>query len=539
MIEAQSVTRVAKRTAHRFGRLLSGQARKKVERQLASLSKESISRFEGRVLVDATFDNPNYWTRFSLLRAAMGFAHGREIAVLGPYNVRSQMRTARRMGIVEFCDFPGDDEAASKHLSLAQSLVDQLQSPYDVFDWQLPYDMPTWDLYDCLLRRQRRGALDITDRQLVNQVAQYLHDLEVARELVERISPDVAVLSHTASDMITYGALVWHLLSKDVPIIVPYGAFGCLHHYKIHKLDDVFDFANRPYRRDIDGLTTIQANKLDQIGSNYLAARHGGQTTDLSAVLAFKQGQTPVCREFFRAKLGWNPESPIVAVFASVWFDNPHVHGMSTFRDYQDWLQATFEVASATEDVNWLFKPHPSEDWYGGAKMRDMLPKNLPGNVRIVEPGWEATSLRDCLDGVVTCHGTVGIEMAAQGKPVIVAAEGWYHDVGFTLWPGSRRAYLDALAMRWWEAHDAERSSRLARIFAGFFFCRPAGRSSLVLGEDTDQHRLYRQIGETLNNRPQEIFEEIAALGSWMASDSRHFHTFKMLLADDYQLPPM
>jgi hypothetical protein len=501
------------------------------------LAEASESRYSGTALIDATFANPNYWLRFSLLRAAMGLAHGREVGLLGRYAVGRQCRTLRRLGITETVSLSADSAPTPDHLAMARELVDKLTGPDDLLTWKLPYGIPAWDLYDCLLKQQRRAFLDVADERLAHRVAVYLDDLDKADSLIESIAPDFAVLSHTASAMTNYGTLAWHLARRGIPFVVPFGSFGNLQHYKVNQFESVFQFANRPHPADIAALDESRAAALEQVGGQYLSDRVAGRTEDLSAHLAYAKGSENLTRQVLNERFGWDTAKPVVAVFASVWYDNPHVYGMTTFRDFHDWLNTTLNTAVEVTDVNWLLKPHPSEDWYGGVKLRDMLPIDLPAHIRFTDDSWSAATIPAVIDGLITCHGTAGIEMAAAGIPVMVAAEGWYHDLGFAVWAGSRQGYIDALRRRWWKEWDAASAPRLARIFAGFYFCQPADREMLRLDEDVDQTRLYPGIAAMLMGQRELVDKEVANLGNWMASSSRHLHMFNMWNATRYTVP--
>ena len=50
---------------------------------LADFMTGAEPRFKGAVLVDAMWDNPNYWIRYALFRAAVGSAGGREVGMVG------------------------------------------------------------------------------------------------------------------------------------------------------------------------------------------------------------------------------------------------------------------------------------------------------------------------------------------------------------------------------------------------------------------------------------------------------------------------
>jgi hypothetical protein len=140
----------------------------------------------------------------------------------------------------------------------------------------------------------------------------------------------------------------------------------------------------------------------------------------------------------------------------------------------------------------------------------------------------------DCVDGLVTYHGTAGIEFAAMGKPVLLADKGWYHDVGFAKWPKSRQEYLDALASEWWKDMDLRETSRKAQIFAGWYFCRPAWQGDFLLDDDSTQWAIYEKIPTLIKENTDVILREINTIREWFNSGHPHYHTYKMTRSDEF-----
>jgi hypothetical protein len=115
-----------------------------------------------------------------------------------------------------------------------------------------------------------------------------------------------------------------------------------------------------PRKSDLDSLQNGQADALADIGRRYLKNRINGKTNDLGGMMAFAGRSEP----HGLSRHGDN--RPTVAVYASNWFDFPHALGMSRFRDFLDWIDATLSVAIATPTVRWIFRAHPCDKWYGG-----------------------------------------------------------------------------------------------------------------------------------------------------------------------------
>lgn len=507
--------------------------RARSERVLAAFALQSSERFVGRVLVDAMWDNPNYWIRYTLLRAALGLAHAQEVGVLGPYRARICRRTLERLGIstvVSMTALTGPREADGKE---ACRLLARTTSPEDVLGWELPHGLPPDFVYDGILKRQQAACVDLTDPRLPGYVAEAIGSIRAADELLTTHRFDLVVLSHAVN--FQFAALAWLAIRRDIPVILAYGHYGVPRFVRLMDAPDMYDTTDRPVAGDLDMLPEYLARAMAEAGVAYLKRRHAGQTDDIGARYAFQKPQWNMTRtsmiEFFR----WSSDRPIIAVYASNWFDFPHPCGMAHFRDFLDWLEATVAAAVANDRVNWLFKAHPCDAWYGGVTLRDLMPKSSQRHVRLAEGDWNGSSLLDCTDGVVTYHGTAAVEFAASGKPVLVADRGWYHDAGFVKWPRSRNEYLEALATDWWKELNLEVTTRRARLFAGWYFCRPAWQGGFVLEDDSVQWPIYARVPRLFADNPEPFRREVDTIRAWFHSDSRHYHTFKMRRAEEFR----
>jgi hypothetical protein len=537
--------RDALRTSLQTLRRLSASAEEKalqakrdaVDGLLADLSVVAGPGFEGTVLVDATWDNPNYWLRYALVRAALGLAAGDEVGLLGPFHADRSGRTLRRFGVRRFVDLEdglGDREAAGRE---ARRLLSATRTPDDMLAWTLPEGIPPHDLYDGVLKRQRHAVVDLQHPQIEQDVTEYLLAIGSARRLLDDVGPRLLVTAHTASGRMFCGPAVWLAARRGIRILVPYGGYGVLRLYKINRPDDIFSYANCPTGEEIDGLPSDKAESLARLGREYISLRLGGKTQDLASVYAFHRGGDGLDREAITSHFGWPRDRPIVAVYASTWFDNPHAMGMTHFRDFVDWLRVTFDVARGHRAVSWLFRRHPCDDWYGGVTLKDLLPDSGEEHVRQCPPEWNGGALTRHVDGLVSLQGTAGVEYACSGKPVLVGDRGWYHDRGFVVWPRSREDYLAKLTSPWWQELDLAETARRAQIFAGWYFGRPTWQGRFHIGEDSDRDALYETMPALLEDNRDVVRREIEEIRRWYDSEHRLYHTFKMRDAGEYALP--
>jgi len=503
----------------------------RAEDEMSAFASAASERFDGAVLVDGTFDNANYWLRLSLMRRALGTAHAKELGFTGPYAAREARATFRRIGIKDVVDINAcaTSEDRAEAARQAHALIARSKTPGDVLDWQLPFEFPAMMLYDEILKQQRQATFDLDDPLLFDRVNAVLIRLFAADRLLDRAIPKLVLLSHV-------GPLAWVAARRAIPSIVLFGHFGVLRFFKIIRPEDVFDPYDHPTGTQIDALPDARADALEAIGGDYISHRFAGKTDDIGSRFAFKKDAIRLDRATLAAHFGWDPERRIVAVYASNWFDYPHFLGMSHFRDFLDWLRATLTVAHDVSDVNWLFKGHPADAFYGGITLADLMPDETAPHIRLVPTDWSGSDVREHVDALVTYHGTAGVEFGAMGKPVLLADRGWYHDCGFALWPRSRADYLAALRRPWWRDLDRERCTRRARIFAGWFFASPTWQGGFILNDDSEQLENYAGFPALLRGNQSAVRREVDAIKQWTSDEARYYNTYKMGKAEAFCL---
>jgi hypothetical protein len=508
--------------------------RSNAERLLSEVSCSSEAEFDGSILIDAMWDNPNYWIRYTLLRCALGLSSGREIGVLGSFRASYCRQTLKRFGIkniVQVMDLYRD-EAANRENALR--LMSLTKKPGDILQWKLPEDVPADLVYDGILKRQRTAYVNLSDPNLTNYITEALGCIDASRRLLETQDFRLIVLSHAVD--FQGGSLAWLGLKRKIPIVLLYGNYGVMRFARLSKPREIYDTTNRPSAEEIKACPKRECDVLRKTGTGYLSKRRAGQTDDIGATYAYRKRQEFIDRATMLAQLRWDSSRPIIAVYASNWFDFPHACGMTHFRDFLDWLEATVLVAVRSSCVNWLFKAHPCDDWYGGVTLTDLMPAVSCLHVRLADKSWNGSALMDCVDGLVTYHGTAGVEFAAAGKPVLLADRGWYHDIGFAKCPKSRQEYLDALASEWWTDLDLRETSRLAQIFAGWYFGRPTWQGDFVLDDDSVQWLINKTLPDLLNRNRAVIAKEIETIRGWYESGHPHYHTYKMSRAEAFSV---
>ena len=488
------------------------------------------------ILVDGLWDNPNYWFRYSLIRKSLGFRKGSETGLLGEYNRKSVQLIFSLMSIDNVIDYHSISKDAFKHKEQAHKLIANTRSPGDILKWSLPLGFPGSLVFDGILNRQRRATVDLSDPMLVDYVAEALSYIHVANYIFSNNDFDLVVLSHALD--YTFAAIAWVGISRNIPVIVIYGDYGSARFIRMQDGKDLFAYPVRPTRDEFYSMSEETRNNLKKAGEQYLNDRFCGRTNDVGAIYAYKNRVVSISKDEICRLNNWDPSLPIISVYASNWFDYPHVTGLDSFRDFLDWIEVTLEVATKQKNINWLFKSHPCDDWYGsinGVRLSDLIDNVSCKHIKLAEKSWDSTKLILSLDGIVTCHGTIGLEAVALGKPVLAAHKGWYGHIGFTHTMVSRQEYVELLEQDWWVNGVTEDMRDLAKIFAGWYFCLPDWHGSYVYPDDSEQSSIYSKIPGFLNKNSRQIYKEMVLINEWFSSNHPYYHIYKMKNAQSFQ----
>lgn len=500
--------------------------------KLDQLGRASKRQFQGTVLVDAKWDNPHYWYRYALLRAALGCSHGTEIGLLGPYRRTEQTRTMKQLGFAEIVDLQRY-QASPQTQELADQLIGSIKTPEDILRLNLPYGFPADTLYDGILKLQRGASVQIDHPQLREVFIDYLVSLEAANDVLDKHQPQLLISSHALG---LHACLPWLAIQRGIPTIIPFGDAGIARFWRPRNRREFYDFFDRVSWQQYQALPHALQREAQQVGQAFLQKRFKGNTSNLGANYSYKNRDTCFDRQAVCRQFGWNPNQPLLAVYTSNWFDYPHAIGMDGFRDYYDWTLQTVRIAQEQPDIQWIFKAHPLHEWYGGATLKEIIGRLDAPHVRVTHTPWEGLSMMQGVDGIITYHGTIGVEAPAIGTPVLTAHKGWYGDWQFVTAAQGQKSYIEKLHTRWWEqsAEQQEERKKRAHAFACFYWGRPDWQSDYLLQDDSNQWTLYRPVMDLIDRYHSQITHEIQLISQWYDADQPHFHAYKMLQASKW-----
>jgi len=180
-------------------------------------------------------------------------------------------------------------------------------------------------------------------------------------------------------------------------------------------------------------------------------------------------------------EIGASPDKPYLALLTSVVWDAQLHYASNAFPTMLDWVRDTILYFRRRPDLQLVIRVHPAE-------VRGLVPSRqriadevarwfpeLPANVFVIGPEHQASTyaLTDHANAIAIYNTKTGVEVAAQGRPVIVAGEAWIRGKGFSIDVSTPEHYfevLDRLPFR--EGMAPAQIDRALRYAYHFFFRR-------------------------------------------------------------------
>ena len=235
-------------------------------------------------------------------------------------------------------------------------------------------------------------------------------------------------------------------------------------------------------------------------------------------------------------RLSLDTSRKTAVIFPHIFWDGTFFWGTDLFESYEQWFLETVKAACANDRINWIIKVHPGnvvknvrdgvhEDPAEVTAIRESIGP-LPPHIRLIPADSDINtfSLFELMDYCVTVRGTVGIEAAIFGKPVLTAGTGRYDHKGFTIDSETREEFLQKLAHIQDIPVLTPEQQELAQRFAyGLFVLRPLPLKTVTLeyakdAKASSKTRFNVRNKEDLLNAP-----DLRAFADWVTSGREDF----------------
>lgn len=504
--------------------------KRKIKKFFDEISFENKQLLKGNILVDATFENPNYWIRLNLILKALSLRNNSKTGILGQHSRKSAKNSLKIFDIKNVIDQKKIKINKEKNEQIATSLLKTSKDGREIINWTLPDNFPGFLLYDSLLKTLRVANIDINHPKLFDLIVKELNNIEKSKIIFSKSKYSLFICSHTVG--VTYGSLIWYALKKNVVVICLYGQ--SIHRFLRFKRPSQLKehILSTPTKNEFFKIKSFQENKFIQDGKYYLNKRISGFSKDLGGILAFQNKPKYFNKNQFLKELGWNNKKKIVTVYTQNWADFPGSLGLKNYSDFKEWFDITLDEACKNKNLYWLFKEHPVTYRYGYSKkisISSLVENRECNHVKCCPKDIDGKAIFKITDFAITCMGSVGFEFSALNKKVLIADGAWYGDFGFGLVSKSKKDYVKNLRSNWWENIELEKSKLNALKFIGIYFYNPKLQKDYLFEDDSRQDLIYSNMNKFFNSNKDFITSEIECIRYWYKDGHPKYHVFKRL----------
>ena len=199
--------------------------------------------------------------------------------------------------------------------------------------------------------------------------------------------------------------------------------------------------------------TILEKHGKEQLlikADNYLTKRmNAASKQDMDSGLAFsKSKKIYIDEKDFIKDFNLVQGKPIVFVMLHAFNDFPHHYESMLFRDYYEWFIETLKIAQVVDQVNWVFKEHPSAIHYpDDANLDGIFTINEAKHIKFIDrdASLNSASLQHIAHSIVTCIGTAGLEFSCFGIPAIIGGDNHYSEFKIAIKPATKEEYKNQL----------------------------------------------------------------------------------------------
>lgn len=327
-------------------------------------------------------------------------------------------------------------------------------------------------------------------------------------------------------------------------------SFQCL-----ETLDEICGCQDTPTPEIIDEIIAELGSEFDNVYRSILKKEISGKGSKDGAFAFSTDNKYYNDRESFSRDFKLDGRKKNVFIMLHALNDYPHSRKWILFKDYYEWLIETLKFAKKDDNVNWIFKQHPSIKFYITKDVSfDSLFSNSPKNVIYINENSQidTRSLLYCADLVVTCIGSAGVELPAMGGiPSLTAGDNFYTGLGFALEPKTKKEYFRILCnARNIRPLTPEQQKRAQAAYMYIYqfsrVCMPACPAATLADEkDGNQQswywekiaESYRTSGEVIKDLIRAYINDVAKPDfKQLSSLEGYYSTKQKKVSEDFQL---
>jgi len=489
------------------------------DKTLKSKNKLKAKKTKEVILIEGFWDNPNHFFRLSLLLKGLYSIENNEIIGLLRNKDDRSKNTLLALGVKEFIYLSETPKTKNDYIS-ASKLLSNVLSHKQLLDLKLPNNFPAYIFYDTALKLKKSPQPKLKSEIWIKSLTEVFRLDRFYQKLFTKRKIKSVIVSHPWKN--EFGMLIAMSLKHKIDCYFLYSINEMI---RIKRIRNFKDIAKSPYEsisyKEFSELPKKTIRSITNAGKEYLIKRGKEINTDINVSKAYATKQNG--REFL-SKYNIPTDKPIVTVFCHAWYDYPHNFGMKNFTDFLDWIQVTYEVANKNKKVTWVFKPHPTETWYGGVYLKNIIKSQK--NIFIINENTSVETVMEVTDSIVTVHGTIAIEATVRKIPVIAADKSYYSDWNFVETMLSRKQYINKLMnINTNKNRITKKMINDASSFA-YLSLAPAEKEiniKRLISDHIKPTRIFGDLISILKNEDESISKTSELIGEWVKSETANF----------------
>tara|TARA_X000000950_G_scaffold41682_1_gene45715 strand:+ start:21838 stop:23400 length:1563 start_codon:yes stop_codon:yes gene_type:complete len=403
---------------------------------LSYFSSYNQSNASKSVLLEGFWHNYNHFFRLNVfLRGLFLKSNYKLIAIL--YKKDNSFRLFKLMGVKKFY-FLEDLPIQKKDIEQAKNLLKKIKSHSEIFNLVLPYNIPIDIIYDTVSKDCRHPQPDLNDKKWVEKLSDVFRLIRFYKKIFNENKIEHLILSHPYKN--EYGVALWLAIKEKIKCYHLTGNYEVMRVKKFNKSEDFYQpFEALNYKKYLS-LSKLKKDELLKKSLNFFEFKKTSSNTDINHQLAYNiQNNSSILKKFNIPK-----SRKVILVACHSWYDFSHAFGMRNFTDFYDWIYEIINIIPEIKDVSWIFKTHPTENWYDGFKL-NQLKLIIPKNVIILNNEYSIDQVLNITNCVITYHGTIALEATSRGLPVLCADKSYYSDWNFCYVASSRKLFIDKI----------------------------------------------------------------------------------------------
>lgn len=289
-------------------------------------------------------------------------------------------------------------------------------------------------IYDAVLRRLYLPEISNIDINIKKVIGLELAYFYLFKYLIKKFTIKAIVLG----DNVYRPGILFELAKhNNIECIAPIN----INNFSMKKYCTFEEF-NIHYRKpEKNILDRLENDTINKNITEYFQDRFSANIEQHDVIRAFDESKKIFTKDEIIKQYGLEKNLPIIIVMSHIFCDAPHSYPCGLYDDYKEWFISTVKALKQNKNINFLVKEHPSAELYKESGLVKKFLRSLECEQKLLKKDVHNLTILDEFDVVVTCGGTIGLEFAYKGKPVILSSKPPYSGFGFTIEPKSKEEY--------------------------------------------------------------------------------------------------